>query len=88
MELVFVGVVVVVVLPLMVLVEVVLSFHWVEVGVEQTLKVVLLVVEEVQDLLAGLLLMEAQEVLLMVVGAVELKKEFISKAIKTWVRSS
>ena len=84
----FVGVVVVVVLPLMVLVEVVLSFHWVEVEVEQTLKVVLLVVEEVQDLLAGLLLMEAQEVLLMVVGVVELKKEFISKAIKTWVRIS
>ena len=41
---------------------------------EQTLKVALLEVEEVQDLLEGLLLMEAQEVLLMVVGVVELKK--------------
>ena len=49
---------------------------------EQTLKVALLEVEEVQDLLEGLLLMEAQEVLLMVVGVVELKKELISKAIK------
>ena len=41
---------------------------------EQILKVALLEVEEVQDLLEGLLLMEAQEVLLMVVGVVELKK--------------
>ena len=46
------------------------------------MKVALLEVEEVQDLLEGLLLMEAQEVLLMVVGVVELKKELISNAIK------